>query len=125
MQPVVPCICSTLCYQTLTGSCVFDVQDIASGSIQHWNTQPAPDVAIRYWKLAVSMKSKLSDVGDHFGILDRAVTLDTADILDRAFTLDTADILDRAITLDTADILDRADSLDTADILDSCHPRHC
>ena len=40
----------------MIGCCIFDVQDIANGPMQHWNTQIAPEVAIRYWKLAVSIK---------------------------------------------------------------------
>jgi len=36
----------------------FDVQDIANGPMKHWNTAPAPEVAIRYWKLAVSIRQQ-------------------------------------------------------------------
>nr|QQY98950.1 alternative oxidase [Anadara broughtonii] len=28
------------------------LKDIENGSLKHWNTQPAPEVALRYWKLA-------------------------------------------------------------------------
>lgn len=31
-------------------------KDIDSGSLKHWQTKAAPDVAIRYWKLPVSLK---------------------------------------------------------------------
>jgi len=29
------------------------LQDIETGSMQHWKSKPSPDVAIRYWKLHV------------------------------------------------------------------------
>lgn len=34
----------------------FALKDIESGPLKHWQTKAAPDVAIRYWKLPVSMK---------------------------------------------------------------------
>lgn len=34
----------------------FALKDIESGSLKHWQTKAAPDVAIRYWKLPVSLK---------------------------------------------------------------------
>lgn len=34
----------------------FALKDIESGSLKHWQIKAAPDVAIRYWKLPVSMK---------------------------------------------------------------------
>lgn len=48
----------------------FALKDIESGPLKHWQTKAAPDVAIRYWKLPVSMKcfkalkfgKKISDI---------------------------------------------------------------
>lgn len=34
----------------------FALKDIESGPLKHWQTKAAPDVAIRYWKLPVSLK---------------------------------------------------------------------
>lgn len=44
----------------------FALKDIESGSLKHWQTKAAPDVAIRYWKLPVSKAlkfgKKISDI---------------------------------------------------------------
>lgn len=47
-------------------------QDIEEGSMQHWKTQPSPEVAIRYWNLPVSLF--LSCIIQRFNEVDTGLT---------------------------------------------------
>lgn len=57
MKITMPLLDTCICKVTkITLYIMVLLKDIESGSLKHWQTKAAPDVAIRYWKLPVSLK---------------------------------------------------------------------